>query len=230
MAVNSSPYGGLTQRVHEAMDELNSDETFYEPHQEAEELFNLPDCVHIFFVTADGRVTTFSEPSTLRIFRLKDSDQTAFLQVGGWTHPLVPGKSPVLEAGNGAFMFPDAYEEDSDVQKGASVGVVIADDSVFNLDGEAHAALAETLSNLTELQKTEKKKKSGQEGDTASVSSEEEELKLGKIGTTMVKTAQLVTKGMEVGAEKATALIEYAGEKQVWSLTQFYSVCLFVNK
>ena len=41
MAV-SSPYGGLTQRVHEAMDELNSDETFYVPHQEAEELFNLP--------------------------------------------------------------------------------------------------------------------------------------------------------------------------------------------
>ena len=38
MAVNSSPYGGLTQRVHEAMDELNSDETFYVPHQEAEEL------------------------------------------------------------------------------------------------------------------------------------------------------------------------------------------------
>ena len=101
--------------------------------------------------------------------------------------------------------------------------MVIADDSVFNLDGEAHAALAETLSNLTELQKTEKKKKkSGQEGDTASVSSEEEELKLGKIGTTMVKTAQLVTKGMEVGAEKATALIEYAGEKQVWSVTQFF--------
>ena len=129
-----------------------------------------------------------------------------------------------------AWYFADAYEEDSDVQKGASVGVVIADDSVFNLDGEAHAALAETLSNLTELQKTEKKKKSGQEGDTASVSSEEEELKLGKIGSTMVKTAQLVTKGMEVGAEKATALIEYAGEKQVWSLTQFFYVCLFVNK
>ena len=30
----------------------------------------------------------------------------------------------------------------------------------------------------------------------------------------MVKTAQLVTKGLEVGAEKATTLIEYAGEKQ----------------
>ena len=41
-----------------------------------------------------------------------------------------------------------------------------------------------------------------------------EEIKLGAIGSTMVKTAQLVTKGLEVGAEKATTLIEYAGEKQ----------------
>jgi len=29
--------------------------------------------------------------------------------VNGWTHPLIPGVSPVLEAGNGAFMFPDVY-------------------------------------------------------------------------------------------------------------------------
>ena len=123
--------------------------------KEAEELFLLPDCVHIFFVTADGKVSTFSEPSTLRIFKFKDEEEgPSFLQVGGWTHPLVPGKSPVLEAGNGAFMFPDVYEEDS---SGASVGIVIADDSVFNLEGEAQAALAETLSQLTQLKKSEKK-------------------------------------------------------------------------
>ena len=123
--------------------------------REAEELFLLPDCVHIFFVTADGKVSTFSEPSTLRIFKFKDSgEDPSFLQVGGWTHPLIPGQSPVLEAGNGAFMFPDVYEEDG---KGASVGVVIADDSVFNLEGEAQAALAETLAQLTELKKSEKK-------------------------------------------------------------------------
>ncbi len=47
-----------------------------------------------------------------------------FLQVGGWTHPLIPGASPALEAANGAFMFPDCYAEDA----GGAVGVVIADD------------------------------------------------------------------------------------------------------
>ncbi len=47
-----------------------------------------------------------------------------FLQVGGWTHPLIPGASPALEAANGAFMFPDCYAEDA----GGAVGVVLADD------------------------------------------------------------------------------------------------------
>ena len=48
----------------------------------------LPDCVHIFFVTGSGKVSTFSEPSTLRIFRFKEdstsqnpSDATTFIQV-----------------------------------------------------------------------------------------------------------------------------------------------------
>jgi len=201
----SNPYSGLSSQVHTALDDLNADETHYTPQREAEELFLLPDCVHIFFVTADGKVSTFSEPSTLRIFKFKDSgEDPSFLQVGGWTHPLIPGQSPVLEAGNGAFMFPDVYEEDG---KGASVGVVIADDSVFNLEGEAQAALAETLAQLTELKKSEKKEGSDTDSPT-------EEIKLGAIGSTMVKTAQLVTKGLEVGAEKATTLIEYAGEKQ----------------
>ena len=51
-----------------------------------------------------------------------------------------------------------------------------------------------------------------QEGSEAD--SPTEEIKLGAIGSTMVKTAQLVTKGLEAGAEKATTLIEYASEKQ----------------
>ena len=57
------------------------------------------------------------------------------LQVGGWTHPLIPGKSPVLEAGNGAFMFPDVYEEGNVEGESSAVGIVIADDTPFNIEG-----------------------------------------------------------------------------------------------
>ena len=46
------------------MDELVNDESHYVPKREAEELFLVPDAVQIFFVRPDGRVTTFSEPTT----------------------------------------------------------------------------------------------------------------------------------------------------------------------
>ena len=81
----------MASQVHNALDELNADESHYIPShpsgggREAEELFLLPDCVHIFFVTGSGKVSTFSEPSTLRIFKFKDDDTSSeakiFIQV-----------------------------------------------------------------------------------------------------------------------------------------------------
>jgi len=192
-----SPYSNLQKNVNDAFNELEADESVYIPEREAEELFNLPDSVHIFFITASGKVSTFSEPSTLRIFRFKETSEgetNAFIQVGGWTHPLLPGASPVLEAGNGAFMFPDVYGDD-----GSCVGLVLADDTPFNADGEAQSQLALILDELTALKKEE---------PSAS------DQNLGKIGSALLKSAQVVGKSMEKGAEKATHLIEYVSEKQ----------------
>merc|ERR1712061_194737 len=155
-----------------------------------------------------GKVATFSEPSTLRIFKFKDdgtspdtSDATTFIQVGGWTHPLIPGKSPVLEAGNGAFMFPDVYEDKNQEGEPSAVGIIIADDTPFNIEGEAQTALEKILGELTEgsLKKEEPLSK---------------DQRLGTVSRTLVKGAELLSLGMEKGAEKATTLIEYAGEKQ----------------
>jgi len=214
MAANQSPYGNVTSQVHSALDELNADDSHYIPShpsgggREAEELFLLPDCVHIFFVTGSGKVSTFSEPSTLRIFKFKDdttsqdsTDAKVFIQVGGWTHPLIPGKSPVLEAGNGAFMFPDVYEEENTGVEPSAVGIVIADDTPFNIEGEAQAALEKILGELTDgsLKKEEPLSK---------------DQRLGTVAKTLVKGAEWVSYGLEKGAEKATTLIEYAGEKQ----------------
>lgn len=214
MESSQSPYSNVANEVHNALDELNADESQYIPShpsgggREAEELFLLPDCVHIFFVTGSGKVSTFSEPSTLRIFRFKDdstnqnpSDATTFIQVGGWTHPLIPGKSPVLEAGNGAFMFPDVYEDKNQEGEPSAVGIIIADDTPFNIEGEAQTALEKILGELTEgsLKKEEPLSK---------------DQRLGTVARTLVKGAELMSYGMEKGAEKATTLIEYAGEKQ----------------
>merc|ERR1711881_569480 len=108
----------------------------YQP-QSAHELIKLEQAVQIFFVTSDGHVSTFSAPETLRIFQFKESNEetsNVFLQVGGWTQPLVPGASPCLQAENGAIMFPDIYSE----QSGSSVGLVLVDGLVSD---EARAQL-----------------------------------------------------------------------------------------
>jgi hypothetical protein len=202
------PYSDLQQNVHRAMNELVADESVYVPTREAEELFNLPDCVQIFFITADGRVSTFSQPSSLRIFKFKnkneDEETNTFIQVNGWTHPLGEG-SPVLKAGNGSFMFPDAYSD----QEGASVGIVIMDDTPFNVDGEAEKQLQQLLDELTALKtiaiqsQTDVEKELGLDNH------------LGKLGSLILKGAQTVGKTMEdTIVPKTTQLIEYATEKQ----------------
>jgi len=205
------PYSDLQQNVHRAMDELVADESVYVPTREAEELFNLPDCVQIFFITADGRVSTFSQPSSLRIFKFKneinkdEESANTFIQVNGWTHPLGE-ESPVLKAGNGSFMFPDAYSD----QEGASVGLVIMDDTPFNVDGEAEKQLQQLLEELTAL-------KTIQKSQTGIGSEKELELDhhLGKLGSLILKGAQTVGKTMEdTIVPKTTQLIEYATEKQ----------------
>jgi len=199
-----NPYQNVQDNVREAFDDLQADDSVYLPQKEATELFNLPDSVHIFFISASGKVSTFSEPSTLRIFKFTNPDASdenkTFIQVGGWTHPLIPGASPVFEAGNGAFMFPDAYDDE-----GAAVGIVIADDSVFNVDGEAQVQLARLLDELTNLKKEE---------------GSQNEHKLGKIGLKVFKTAQALGHTMEAGAEKTTQLIEYVADKQKSKITQ----------
>ena len=193
-------FSDLTKQVNTAMDELVTDESHYVPRREAEELFLLPDAVQIFFVRPDGRCTTFSEPSTLRIFKFKEQEETdngwvpTFIQVGGWTHPLIPGASPVLEAANGAFMFPDVYA-DQDGESGAAVGIVLVD----QVGQETRDQLRKLLDQLTALKSEVQLPKDQQ---------------LGTIGSALVKGAELVNKGLDYGTEKACNLIEYAGERQ----------------
>merc|ERR1712004_765259 len=94
--MSNNPYGNLSAEVQSALANLNSDDSAYQP-QNAHELFK------------------FTETS--------EDKSNVFLQVGGWTQPLVPGASPCLRAENGAIMFPDIYSE----QSGCSVGLVLVD-------------------------------------------------------------------------------------------------------
>jgi len=190
-----SPYGALASQVNTALDELNADPSVYVPDQRALELFRLEDKVQIFFVTAEGRVSTFSAPDTLRIFQFEraenadDDSVNVFLQVGGWTHPLVAGASPCLMAENGAFMFPDIYADTPN----SAVGLVLLDD----VSSEARTELIATLQRYSAFK----------------AESQKQEHQLGTLGSTIVKGAELISKGMEYGTGKAGQLIEYVTEK-----------------
>lgn len=146
-------------------------------------------------MTADGKVSTFSEPETLRIFQFESQEAVGpegtnvFLQVGGWTHPLVQGASPCLQAENGAIMFPDIYAETPN----SAVGLVLMED----VPAEARAELLSLLQAHTAF------KAEAQVAD----------LQLGPLGSGLVKGAELISKGLEYGTEKAGELIEYVTEK-----------------
>jgi len=189
---NTSPYSNLSSEVQSAMTELESDRTSYQP-QNANELLKLENSVQIFFVTSDGHVSTFSAPETLRIFKFQEDQEdstTFFLQVGGWTHPLIQGASPCLQAENGALMFPDIY---SDLPN-SSVGLVLTE----AVSPEQTAQLVSLLDSLTALK---------------SQTLLPPEQRLGALGSSIVKGAELLAQGIEVGAEKAGELIEYVTER-----------------
>jgi len=189
---NTSPYSNLSTEVQSAMMELETDNSSYQP-QNANELLKLVNSVQIFFVTSDGHVSTFSAPETLRIFKFQEDQEdstTNFLQVGGWTHPLIQGASPCLQAENGAIMFPDIY---SDLPN-SSVGLVLTE----AVTPDQRAQLISLLESLTALK---------------SQTLLPPEQRLGALGSSIVKGAELLAQGIEVGAEKAGELIEYVTDK-----------------
>lgn len=195
----NTPYTNLSAEVQNALSELNADNTKYEP-QNAAELLRLENSVQIFFVTSEGKVSTFSAPETLRIFQFSQdqADSTStFLQVGGWTHPLIPGASPCLQAENGALMFPDIYSDLPD----CSVGLVLMD----GISEEIRADLVNLLAQHTALK---------------SQTLLPPDQRLGSIGSAIVKGAEYLAQGIEIGAEKAGDLIEYVTDKSQKKLSK----------
>lgn len=83
--------------------------------QNATRIFFIPEGVQLLYITPEGYVTAPSYPTALNIYRIDEEDTSetanttppAFLQVGEWLYPLLPGISPVLHASYGAYIFPD---------------------------------------------------------------------------------------------------------------------------
>lgn len=117
------------------------------------ELFSIQENVMLFYVSSDGSVTTTSNQSSLHIYKFVDQDAAinyvppAWLQIGSWSYPLIPGQSPVLESGYGAFLFPNVSGgQDS------SVGVILPP----TVDVTQRAQFLTVLNSLTAFRGEEK--------------------------------------------------------------------------
>ena len=91
--------------------------SFSSPVVNAAQLFLIADGVQIFFISENGLITAPSYPSFLGVYQFTDHGNErpdrppAFLQVGDWIFPLLPGISPALHANCGAYMFPNFMAE-----------------------------------------------------------------------------------------------------------------------
>ncbi|KAK3910561.1 Protein spartin [Frankliniella fusca] len=115
-----------TDRNRDQVDEASGD---------AEVIFAY-DNVRLYFISPDGTVSSSSEPERMLIVQFTEDNvenrPPAYLQVGTWIYPLVPGVSPCFRTSYRAFILPDIH---SDVE-GSAVGLILpedADESVFEL-------------------------------------------------------------------------------------------------
>ena len=73
-----------------------------------------PADIGLFEVDSKEHVRKYDDIDTLNVFRYQErieGQPPAFLQCGGFVYPLVPGKSPVLKAGNKTYMFPELQNQ-----------------------------------------------------------------------------------------------------------------------
>jgi len=158
-------------------------------------LFYIPDEVNIFYINAKGQVTRPYPPSSLYLYKFSDEQDVAetaapaFLQVGTWVYPLVPGRSPVLQSRSGSFMFPDLDESIS----GNAVGLILPP----QVTEDQRAGFESLLNQLTSLVQKE------------NLSDYDEYIRVsGQVAEGMTQGAEVVGKGLVKASIKGAELMK----------------------
>ncbi|XP_001944400.1 protein spartin [Acyrthosiphon pisum] len=134
----------------------------------------------VFFIAADGQVTSPSEKSNVKIFMLEgtnaESTQRYFLCIEDIYYPLVANGSPCLRTEFGAFLFPDIENRDS------AIGVLVLPE---------HLELFTDV--LEDILKKSLRKESGKAREKGH-----------NISANIIKGATFLSNGLVKGAEKTT--------------------------
>lgn len=188
--------------------------------RDATQIFCIPDGVQIFYITADGHITAPSYPNALTINRIAPSVEPssdtppAFLQVGEWVYPMLPGMSPVLHATYGAYIFPDMLAP----QEGCAVGLILPD----TVTQDEKDLFEDLLASMTHYQRQEGPPEYIEVPTYKIPGSEDEGLELEeektstKVAKGIEKVAGFLAWGLGKGAEHGTVLLK-KGSKQIIS-------------
>ncbi|XP_025409408.1 protein spartin [Sipha flava] len=134
----------------------------------------------VFFIPANGQVTSPSERSNVKIFMLEgtnvDSPPRYFLSIEDIYYPLVANESPCLRTDYGAFLFPDIEN------RHASIGVLIPSEHL-----EIFTSILEDILQKSLRKKIDPAREKGR-----------------KISGHIVKGATFLSNGLVKGAEKTT--------------------------
>nr|XP_027221066.1 spartin-like [Penaeus vannamei] len=176
--------------------------------QNGEMIFQIENGVQIFFIYPDGRVTSPSYPSFLAVFTFPEpighnagpNGARGFLQVGEWSYPLIPARSPVLHSFYGAYMFPDVTNN----VPGSSVGIIIPD----TVEKETLEFFEQILMQLTSYHEQKTPEGIDAEKETELIHQSTSE----RIASGLVAGAEAISKGVVWGAAKLSELITIGSE------------------
>ncbi|KAG1666924.1 Spartin [Nymphon striatum] len=157
--------------------------------------------VQIYFISPSGMVSAPSYPDALRILSSGNSD-SALLQVGSWTYPLLVGQSPTLQCDTGCYIFPDISSQ----EPGSSVGLIlpnavtVSERQLFeSLMKDLTAMHTQALIPSAPPQEREASKKTVRTSD--------------RISEGLAKGGELIGFGLSKGAEQTTRLIRFGALK-----------------
>ncbi|VDM42880.1 unnamed protein product [Toxocara canis] len=169
---------------------------------EAELVFCIPDGVQLFIIEGD-ETTVPTYPCPLQIFQFNAQTQTsadvhaeAFMKVGPWVYPLIPGKTPVLKNDVGAYVVPNPTADHPNM----FVGIMLPSD----LDEQMKEDFFNYLKQFTEMRV---------EDITRSLSHEERKRLSDKIAALLIHGSEMVAWGVNFTANKTAEIVaEQAGK------------------
>uniref|UniRef100_A0A183BJ45 Diguanylate cyclase n=1 Tax=Globodera pallida TaxID=36090 RepID=A0A183BJ45_GLOPA len=218
---------------------------------DAELFFWLPDGVQLV-VIEDDKTNAPTPPSSLAIFRLSNPQEAlnngnelaslspaAFIQVGPWAYPLVPGKTAILKNELGVFVMPNPAPDHPNL----FVGIILPrglepkleSEFVYALQQFAVVNTSDIVGRMSEEQRQQTSERIAQlfirTGQYIAVNTQSAAEWTGKY---MAKKGEQYRAGMEPGAEPVNispairhgVFVLHKGGKLIGKVTRF--LCVFV--